>query len=359
MGRGDKIAVILPNHLGDVVMATAALRALRSARPEARILGVVRQELAPVLEGGPWLDALLPHAAYRTRNPARRLRVRMELARKLAGYDVVLVFPNSVSSALLAALSRAPTRIGYRRRARGWLLSEAVEPPRRNGRVVPIAMERAYLALLEPLGISSEDTRLELFCTPEAERQARELLRARGVSRDRPLVSIAPGAAFGPSKLWPTEHYARVARGLVGADVQVALIHAPGEQALADAILGAAGSGVVSLGGAGMTLALLKSIVQSSGLVLCNDAGARHIAAAFGVAAIVLMGPTSLDYTSLNLGRTRILRTAFPCQPCQLKVCPIDHRCMTQLRPEGVLQEALAALGDPAWSGDAALEAPA
>ena len=76
-------------------------------------------------------------------------------------------------------------------------------------------------------------------------------------------------------------------------------------------------------------------------------------------AAIVLMGPTSLDYTSLNLGRTRILRTAFPCQPCQLKVCPIDHRCMTQLRPEGVLQEALAALGDPSWSGDAALEGPA
>ncbi len=359
MHRADRIAVILPNHLGDVVMSTAALRALRSARPEARILGVVREELASVLEGGPWLDALRPHAVYRSRNPARRLRARLQLARELSGYDVVLVFPNSFSSALLAALSRASARIGYRRRARGWLLTERVELPRRNGRVVPIAMERAYLALLEPLGVSSEDTRLELFCAPEAEREARELLRAGGMRSGRPLVSIAPGAAFGPSKLWPMEYFAQVARGLVAADAQVALIHAPGEQSLADAILAAAGPGVVSLGGAGMTLALLKSIVRRSDLVICNDAGARHIAAAFGVATIVLMGPTSLDYTSLNLGRTRILRTKFPCQPCQLKVCPIDHRCMTQLLPERVSQEALAALDDPAWSGDSALEGSA
>ena len=356
MERADRIAVILPNHLGDVVMATAALRALRRARPEAWILGVVRQELVSVLEGGPWLDALLPHGVYATRNPGRRLLARLQLARELNDCGVILVFPNSFSSALLAALSRAPARIGYRRSARGWLFTEAVEPPRRNGRVVPIAMERAYLGLLGPLGISSEDTRMELFCSPDAEQQAQELLRARGVNPDRPLVSIAPGAAFGPSKLWPTEYYAKVARGLIEADAQVALIHAPGEQDLADAILRAAGAGVASLGGTGMTLALLKSIVHRSRLVLCNDAGARHIAAAFGVPAIVLMGPTSLDYTNLNLGRTRILRTAFSCQPCQLKVCPIDHRCMTQLHPEGVLQEALAALADPDWRGDASLE---
>lgn len=354
--RSERIAVVLPNHLGDVVMATPALRALRRARPEARILGVVRQELAALLEGTPWLDALHPHPVYQTRSPLARLRARLRLARELGDSDVVLVLPNSFSSALLAALSRAPTRIGYRRGVRGWLLTEAIEPPRRNGRVIPIAMERAYLALLGPFGASSDDVRVELFESPEAGREAQELLGARALKPDRPLVSIAPGAAFGPSKLWPTAYYAKVARDLVGSGVQVALIHAPGEQALADAILAESGPGVASLGGEGMTLSLLKSVVRRSQLVICNDAGARHVAAAFGVAAIVLMGPTSLDYTNLNLGRTRILRTSFDCQPCQLKVCPIDHRCMTRLLPEAVSHEALAALRDPDWRGDLALE---
>ena len=169
-------------------------------------------------------------------------------------------------------------------------------------------------------------------------------------------MCLAPGAGFGPSKLWPLEYVAEVASSLRRDGAQVALVHGPGEQALADRIVEKAGSGIASLGGDGMSLSLLKSVLARAQLLICNDAGARHIAAAFELPTIVLMGPTAVGYTNLNLKRTKLMREPVECSPCQLKVCPIDHRCMTRLVPSRVLDEARAALSRPDWQGSVELE---
>ena len=105
-----------------------------------------------------------------------------------------------------------------------------------------------------------------------------------------------------------------------------------------------------------MSLSLLKSVLARAQLLICNDAGARHIAAAFELPTIVLMGPTAVGYTNLNLKRTKLMREPVECSPCQLKVCPIDHRCMTRLVPSRVLGEARAALSRPDWQGSVELE---
>ncbi len=352
----EKIALILPNHLGDVVMATPALRALHNARPEAEVHAVIREELAPVLEGCPWIHRFWTHRIYTTRSPWRRLAQRLALARALRGMDSVLVLPNSFSSALLAFATRAPRRLGYRRGGRGWLLTEALRPPREHGRVVPIAMERYYLDLMRSLGCVEAGTQVELFTDPQASRECDALFAQHGIDADRPLVCIAPGAGFGPSKIWPPRYAAEVARKLLDQGLQVALVHAPAEEALATEIRELAGPGLASLGGARMHLRLLKSILSRASLLICNDAGARHIAAAFKLPALVLMGPTSIRYTNLNLKLTRILREPVECSPCHLKVCPIDHRCMTRITPSRVLEEAHAALYDESWRGDVDLE---
>jgi heptosyltransferase-2 len=352
----EKIAVVLPNHLGDAVMAGPALRSLRHGFPDAHILGVIREELEPVLRGAPWLDRILTHAVYRAPGALGRLRRRAALARDLRGCDTLLLLPNSLVSAVVGFASRARRRVGYGRRARGFLLTHPVEPPRVRGRFVPVAMERYYLDLALQLGCPDLGTELELFLELDAERERELRFRASGIDRRRPLACIAPGAGFGPSKLWPAAYFAEVARALLDDGVQVALVHAPGEEALADEIRSGAGEGLASLGGAAMSLSLLKSVISRSRLLVCNDAGARHVAAAFGVPCLVLVGPTSIRYTNLNLKRTKLLREPVSCSPCQLPTCPIDHRCMTGLRPARVIAEARAALADDAWRGDLHLE---
>jgi heptosyltransferase-2 len=352
----EKIAVVLPNHLGDAVMATPALRSLRSGFPHAHIVGVIREELEPVLRGAPWLDRILTHTVYRVRGRVARLRRRLAMAQALQDRDTVILLPNSFVSALVAYASGAECRVGYGRRARRFLLTDPVEPPRERGRFVPVAMERYYLDLVLQLGCPDLGTEVELFLELAAERERETRFRASGIDRRSPLACIAPGAAFGPSKLWPMPYFAEVARALLDDGVQVALVHAPGEEPLANEIRSRAGAGVVSLGGAGMNLSLLKSVIARSQLLICNDAGARHVAAAFGIPCLTLVGPTSIRYTNLNLKRTKLLREAVPCSPCQLPTCPIDHRCMTRLLPARVIAEARAALADDGWRGDLHLE---
>jgi heptosyltransferase-2 len=217
-------------------------------------------------------------------------------------------------------------------------------------------MERYYLDLVCHLGCPDTGTRLQLDTEPESDSRCEELLRGNGIGLEHRLICIAPGAGFGPSKIWPTRYFGTVARALLDDGHPVALVHAPGEEELAEEILDHAGAGLLSLGGSGMDLSLLKSVLSRASLLICNDAGARHISAAFGVPTLVLMGPTSIRYTNLNLERTKLLREPVDCSPCQLKVCPIDHRCMTRLLPERVVEEARAALSDADWGGDLHLE---
>ena len=355
-GEKEKISVVLPNHLGDIVMATPALRALRRGRPDARIVAVVRRSLAPVLRGSPWIDDFVLHDIHAEQSPFAKLRARFAIARELRGSDLVVVLPNSFASAILAFASRAPRRLGYARAGRDWLLSDAAPAPREAGRFVPTAMERYYLDLVRRLGCPDTGTHVELFVEPDAEAECEARFSAAGLSGRRPLVCLAPGAGYGPSKLWPLEYVAEVARELLAEGAQVALVHGPGEQALADEIVARTGPGLVALGGERMSLSLLKSTLARAQLLICNDAGARHVAAAFELATLVLMGPTALGYTNLNLKRTKLLREPVECSPCQLKFCPIDHRCMTRLLPARVLAEARAALTQSDWRGSVDLE---
>jgi heptosyltransferase-2 len=351
----EKIAVVLPNHLGDVVMATAALRALRRGRPAAEITAVVRATLLGVLRGSPFIDHFVAHRIYERRGKLAQFRERMRTAEVLRGSDVVLVLPNSFASALLAFASGASVRIGYARRGRSLLLTDPVPAPRVNGRFAPLAMERYYLELARRLGAPDLGTQVELSLEPDSERECDARFAAAGIGA-RPLVCLAPGAGFGPSKLWPLEYVAEVARALRADGADVALVHGPGEQALAEEVCTRAGVGLAKLGGDSMSLSLLKSVLARARLLICNDAGARHIAAAFEVPTIVLMGPTAVGYTNLNLKRTKLMREPVECSPCQLKVCPIDHRCMTRLLPSRVLAEARAALSRRDWQGSVELE---
>ncbi len=339
------ILVRAPNWVGDVVMATPGFRALRAAFPDGYLALQLRPGLEPLLEGAPWFDDVIPVESWRRGalelvREARRLRARP--------FDLGICLPDSFGSALLLRLGGVRRVVGYRTQLRRPLLDVAVPaPPSRRGRIM-VARERHVLDLLAAIGISGRGTQLELFVSAEEEAERRRLFERHGIEEVAPLAAIAPGASYGASKLWPTERFAAVGDALATAGGRVVVVGSPAERALGARVAGAMKQPVVDLT-PDLSLGLLKAVLRRARVLVCNDAGARHVAVAFGVPTVVLFGPTSLEKTNLNLERVTPLATDVPCRPCYLRECPIDHRCMTRLEPDRVIEAALAA-----WSGHAA-----
>jgi heptosyltransferase-2 len=193
------------------------------------------------------------------------------------------------------------------------------------------------------LGCPDQGTQLELRVDPEsAERVAKDLAR-RGAPEDARVLLVAPGAAFGASKLWPPEHFARACDGLARRHgLLPVLAPAASEVATAQAIRARMSERAIVVAAPEADLEQLKALVARASLLLTNDTGPRQIAVALGRPAVVLMGPTDPRHTAHHLERQRVLREPVPCSPCHHRTCPIDHRCMTRIDPE----RAVAAAGE-------------
>jgi heptosyltransferase-2 len=327
------ILALAPNWLGDAAMCTPALRALHRRWPKARLTVAGRASVCALLAGLPWISQsqVLPaqatlqqmRAAADTCSPGRR--------------GLCVVFPHSFRAALFAWLTRAGTRLGYARGGRTWLLTEAVQPHREGGRIAPIYMAREYLDLLAPLGCKDDNEGLQLAA------DAAEIARVhRLVEGPGPLITIAPAAAFGPSKCWPAARYAAVADRLT-ADfgARCLLVTGPGEEATRQAVLDAAKTPLLELPG-GPSVARLKAAIALSDLLIGNDSGPRHMAIAFKKPVVCIMGPTSPRYSSGPWEHGQVLRVDVDCGPCQKPICRTDHRCMTQITPDQVVAAAAA-----------------
>jgi heptosyltransferase-2 len=339
-----EILVRGPNWTGDLVMATPGFRALRAGFPAARITLQVAAKLAPLLAGAPWFDALVPLGSGET---GRQALVRDGLAlRRRARFDLGLCLPDSIESALLMRVAGVRRIVGYARGLRGPLLHQRVAVPTEAGRRGLIARELHVLGLVEAVGCRSLGTTPELFVSEAEQVEVDAALEAAGACAGEPLAVLAPGASFGASKLWPAESFAAVGEALVRAGARVVLSGSASERALCQRLGAALGGRALDLCGA-FGLGALKGLLRRARLLVANDAGARHVAVALGVPCVVVMGPTSLDKTPLNLERVSVLSADVACRPCYLRSCPIDHRCMTRVAPELVAREALRAWGAP------------
>jgi heptosyltransferase-2 len=328
-----------PNWLGDLVMTTPALRALRAGLPEARITLLLRPGLEALLEGSPLVDRVLVQRSHHAGLPAMWSEAR-GLARD-ARFDVGVCVPDSISSALFMRMAGVRHVVGYARGGRGVLLHQPVRQPAEWGPRRMVAREHFALGLAEALGVPARGTGLELHTTPSGERAAQALLDQHGIDPGAaPLVALAPGASFGPSKHWPAEHFAEVGDRVAREGASVVLVGSAEEARLCREVAGRMKADASVLAGA-LGLDGLASLFRRLSLLLCNDAGARHVAAAVGVPSIVFFGPTSLEKTNLNLEHVRVMQTDADCRPCYRRECPIDHRCLRDIRPEPVAKLAL------------------
>ncbi len=334
--RPRRIVVRLPNWLGDALMATPALRALREANPQAELALEGPPAFEALLRGGPGFDAYLPDAGRRTplRERARRLRA--------GHFDWAVLLADSARAALGPWLARIPRRVGYARDPlRRALLTHPLAPPRAGARRRPVPMVQRYLRLVAALGCPARGTALSLAVTPAAAARLEQRLAASGLAGAR-LAAVTPGASFGASKLWPPAAFAEACDSLVDR-LGLAPVLAPGpaEVALARRVAASMRRSALVLDEPPTSLEELAALVARSALIVTNDTGPRQLAVALGTPAVVLMGPTDPRHTEVNLERQRVLREDVGCSPCHLKRCPTDHRCMTRLAPARVLAAAV------------------
>jgi heptosyltransferase-2 len=336
-----KIAVFWPNWIGDAVMATPAVRALREHFPGARLISVFRPYIAGVLEGSPWLDGQLlldSRGPWSRRWPAVALQLRREQI------DLAVLFPNSFRCALAAWLGGCRRRIGYDRYGRGRLLTDRLEPKRDvRGRLLPSPVIDAYNLLAVSAGCPQPSYRMELFTTAEDEAAADAVWRQAHFADYPKVVCLNPGAAFGSAKHWPSDHFATLAQLLTDrSGYGVLVLCGPQEQPQAKHIAYLARrSGVHPLAAPALSVGLTKACIRRANLLITTDSGPRHFAAAFGRPVVTLFGPTHIPWTETYYPRATHLQKPVPCGPCQLRVCPLDHRCMKRLLPGQVYAAAL------------------
>jgi heptosyltransferase-2 len=329
-----RIFVRAPNWVGDLVMATASFARIRAAFPGAHIACGLRPNLRPLLAGTTWFDELVdaPRAGS-----FGGLRAQVQAMRQQR-YDLAVVMPNSLETALVPFLARVPNRLGYRQ-GRPFLLTMGPKArvrrhwfQRRIGpRRFPSPMPQYYRALLDGLGIPGDALHPHLAVTGAERQWVAQDLAARGVLPDERLLLLVVGANYGSSKLWLPERFAAVARHFQERHGMRALVVVgPAEVELGERI--AQEGGALALTQPVLPLDKLKALVERSTLMVTGDTGPRHLAVAFDKPIVCLMGPSDPAYTDYCMERTALIRKDLPCSPCQRKVCPLGHhRCMKDI----------------------------
>ena len=339
------VAIFLPGWIGDAVMATPAIRALRQHFPGAHFTAVVKPYVRAVLDGAPWFDEVISyHGGPWTQGV---LATAWKLRRHRPDFAVLL--PNSFRSALAARLGGAKRVVGYARYGRSFLLSDVLEPMRHpDGALVVSPIVDAYNLLVEQLGCPPPGHDLELFTTPADEDAVCRVWHAGRLDDFPEVVCLNPGAAFGAAKHWPADYFAGLARDLVERrGCGVVVLCGPAERRLADDIAAETSRpGVFALGdlvtqaGLNLSIGLTKACVRRADLLVTTDSGPRHFAHAFDRPVVTLFGPTHIAWTETYHPRAIHLQKQVPCGPCQQRVCPLDHRCMKDLTPNEVFAAA-------------------
>ncbi len=346
-----KILVVQPNWVGDAVMATPTLRALRELYPRAHFSYLMRRYVKPIYNGMPWADKLITYRTGRTKAKAGKGQF-FELAARLRArqFDLGILLPNSFKTALVCKMARIPRNLGYERDGRGFLITDKLLPVKDRGKFIPTPIVKYYLGLAHYLGSNHRDLRLQLFVTESEKREAEDVLANSGLPSNAeqpaahggaPMILLNPGAQYGSAKCWLPEYFAQLADRFVEETGATVLISAaPRERPIVEAINRHMRHAAVDLGSAGLTLGGLKEIVRRCDLMVTNDTGPRHIAAAFDVPVVTIFGPTHPQWTEIYFEKERKVSVPVFCGPCQKKTCPLDHRCMTRVTPGMVFSTA-------------------
>ncbi|MCX7719469.1 MAG: glycosyltransferase family 9 protein [Candidatus Sumerlaeaceae bacterium] len=362
-----RILVRAPNWVGDSIMSTPAIAFLRGAFPSAGIIVMGRRHLSDIFRGN-------PHVSGFVAADDRQMDAETRAGIIASKFDAVALMPNSFRSAWVARRLGIPRRIGYSRNGRRLLLTHPIpfDPyewqtpavkPLGNRALKPIPASRPgpwnrppkhmvhyYMRIAERTAEAlGSDARagslprasmpLVLPVDPEARKEVDTLLVEAGLQGCR-LLGVAMASANSPAKRWPAERFAeacdRLADEMGAAVVSLAYEREAAEAAAVARMM----RHPLHRIGEKITLAGLIALVDRLDLLITHDSGAMHIAAARETPTVAVFGPTDWNVTYPWSRRAEVVRVSPECAPCILDHCPIDHRCMTNVTAELVVDAA-------------------
>ena len=328
----ESIIIRMPNWVGDLVMATPIIADIKSTFPKAKITAMVQKPLGELLETDPNVDEVF---SFHRVGPMWRRIANRDIVSKLkqGQFDLGILLTNSFSSAWWFWRGNVKRRIGFAGDGRGWLLTDPVPQCRRtkSRHLVEI-----YKDLLHPLDIHPSKTVPRLYIDDREVEHAWQLLLRLGIHPSDCIIGINPGAAYGEAKCWLPERFTAVAKKLVGKRCKVLFFGDLASKDNIDAMCRDLPSGVVNM--AGMTsLRELLALLQICRVLLTNDSGPMHVAAALGTQVVALFGSTSPKYTGQYRSGDVICKHV-SCAPCFKRQCPIDFKCMKHITVDEVVQ---------------------
>jgi lipopolysaccharide heptosyltransferase II len=361
-----KILIRGVNWLGDAVITTPALLRLREKFPDAKIAILTPEKLADLWKNHPAIDEIISFAANENIFAvAKKLRAEK--------FDLAIVLPNSPRSALEVFLAGIPKRIGCARPWRNFFLTQTVAPrvdavkmrkrsvaeirrlaarpeiqiANRKPQIAnPLAHQiHEYLHLAAALGANPEVLPPKLFVTPEEIEQAKKKFGLDGIKN--PIFGLNPGAEYGAAKRWPIERFTAAVKEIQKRTNCVwILFGGKNDLAIANQVESEFRNSKLKIQNfCGKTsLRELMALLKCCRVLLTNDTGPMHVAAALGVSIVAIFGSTSPELTgpiSSNELQHKILKSDAPCSPCFLRECPIDFRCMNGISVESVVEAVL------------------
>jgi heptosyltransferase-2 len=329
--RAARILIVAPSWIGDTVLAQPLFMRLHAANPGLELDVLAPPWTAPLLARMPEVHAVID-------NPFRHgelkvfARRRLGLALRKRSYQRAIVLPNTFKSALPAFFASIPQRTGYRGELRAGLLNDVRVL---DAKRLPLLVER-YAALADAPGKVLARPLPQPRLRPDPANLDR-VARTLGIDRARPAVALCPGAEYGEAKRWPVEHFRSLAERAAAAGFQVWLIGSANDVPVGAAIAaGQAGRALSNFCGR-TSLAEAIDLLSAAALVVSNDSGLMHVAAALGRPVVALYGSTSPDFTPPMHPDAEVLRLGLECSPCFQRVCPLGHlRCLTELAPARV-----------------------
>ena len=334
----SRILIRGANWVGDAIMTTPVIRAVRKNFPDAHVTILVKPWVAPVFDNNPFVDRVMIYDDNgRHTKGWGTIRLAKDLRRY--GFDMAVLMQNAFEAALITFLAGIANRIGYNTDGRTLLLDRSIklDPALKKVHLIDY-----YRGILKGAGLFDDGRTLDLFIGDKQRYEAEKMLREKNIDLSRPVIAINPGATGGTAKRWFPERFAKLSAKLAKHfGVKVIIFGGPADDALGEDIAKMSGGHCVNLAGQ-TSLAGAFALIERCSLFITNDSGLMHAAAALGINQVAVIGSTNHITTPPSNINSRIVRVPVSCSPCMKPECPLGHhQCMDNIDVEMVFKEAV------------------
>ena len=334
--RVKNILVRGTNWIGDVIMSLPAVSSVRRTFPHARIVVLAKPWVAQLYRACPDVDDVIVFQSPGIHDGiGGKIRLAAQLRKEK--FDLAVLLQNAIEAAIIGWLARIPLRAGYNSDCRGFLLTHSVKRTRAIRKIHQIGY---YLEMVEALGLRTSERDINIVPGKDYSPAAKKILAKHNIKENITLIGIAPGASYGPAKMWFPERFAAVADRLANEfSARIILFGSAGDRERTNLVQRHSENPMINLAGE-TTLKEVVGLISECNLFISNDSGLMHLAGALNIPLIAVFGSTNPTTTSPVGRKSVVIYKDVSCSPCLKETCPTDFRCMDLIGVDDVYDAA-------------------